>query len=254
MNGRLHKVLLDTTSGVNQFASAKNASGEALSDPTVAARSVQPKWPAYASVCVDIHTLNANEVYGGGTHTDWVLRAEMRCCCAHDCPQPQDHNVSYRSVPKAEDDIAKPRQTAHGPAQGYVQATLHSAALATLATIAKQCASDATVRTREAALLSTDATTFNLSATDIEQFLGLEANGGVLTAAGRVAGVLAGTLAPATAADNNSVANDYYVVAAYLTLHQRLIEATHRHLTKAWPSRPVNKEIRHTSFANQGAA
>lgn len=245
---RLHKVLLNTANSVNIFPSAKAADGTALPDPTVAAQSVQPAWPPYTETCLDIHTLNPIQAYGTSMHTSWVLRAELRCCCARDCPQPQDHDVSFAKVQTATP-TPGPRQTPHGPGQGYVEATLSRSDLATLAQIGSKCSGDSTARSAEAALLNAAATTFGLTPTDIEHQLGVagtDANG-LLSASGRVPGILAGTLAPTSASDETA-ANDYYVVACYLNLYQRLVASAHARLTKDWPQRPVMKEIRHAAY------
>ncbi len=253
MTQRLHKVLIGA--GENTFLLAVDASGKPLTDPTADAQKLQPTWPAYTSACLDIHTLDCQQTYDKSAHRMWVLRAEMRCCCAHDCPQPQDHGWSYSQVPKATAGPAAPSQTPHGPGQGHVEAILDLAALGQLASVANECSSDSSVRASEAALLASDAQKFGLTAANIENQLGIAGvdGDGMLSATGRVAGVLAGTVAPSSSTDKTA-ANDYYVVACYINLYQRLVVEAWKKLTAQWPTHGVQGHIRHADYAPLGVS
>lgn len=234
MTQRVHKILLDGAR--NHFAHVA-VNGKPL-DLNAAAAGVNPKWPPYTEVCLEGWELYPHEA-PDGTHQQWVLRANVRCCCASPCFYASDHagQDAYSKIAQTAPSPSVKVQTPHGPAQGYAEGVLGGSDLAALSAQATAVVGDPAARAKLAQTLSGDAATFALSASEIEGVLGVEGAdvNGLLSAPGATALVLSGA---------STVANDWYCVAAILKLWQRTIHAAHQRLALDWPQQGVARPIR----------
>lgn len=235
MTQRVHKVLLDAKR--NHFSQIDGRDGKPL-DLNAAAEISNSKWPPYTEVCLETWELYPHEA-PDGTHQHWVLRANVRCCCAGACGYASDHagNDAYAKVAAAAPSSGSPATTPHGPAQGYVEARLDMGELAALAAQARAVANDPAARAALGESVRADAYLLELTAAEIEGELGIagvDANG-LLSTVGAVAAVGTGA---------STSANDIYCVAAAVKLHQRLVHAVHNKLAQDWPQQGVAKPIR----------
>lgn len=234
MTQRIHKVLLDSTR--DHFAQIESG-GKPL-NLNAAAQTANPRWPAYTEVCIEAWELYPHEA-PDGSHQQWVLRAQVRCCCAGACHYAEDHaeHDSYAKVPAVAPSPGNQAQTPHGPAQGYVEATIGMSDLAALAAQAKAAASDVAGPAALGKVLSADAARFGLIDSEIA---------GVLGVAGDAHGLLQGGSSAVYMVmhGESASANDYYCVAAFMKLWQRLVHSAHQRLAMDWPQRGVARPIR----------
>ncbi|MDE2105400.1 MAG: hypothetical protein KGL39_49695 [Patescibacteria group bacterium] len=223
---RIHKLLLGTKpdgTATNIFPSVPHPEKPStkLLDLSASSQQNNPSWPAYGTACLELQKL---EVFGaptGASHQQLVLRAWARCCCSPACPYPADHGDSMRKRPIQG---MMPLHTAHGPAQGYVESSLSLTQLATHQVEADRAAASPAAATALGAELKAEADLYQLTATEIDGFLG-----GLLSGLGAAAAVLSGT---------SAVASDYYAVAAFLRLYQLAVERAHNMMSRAWPLAP----------------
>lgn len=239
MTQRLHKVILDGQR--NHFALVTGNDGKPLQHPSAAAAAVNPRWPPYEEACLEAWELYPHEG-PDGSHQHWVLRAHLRCCCSGACHYASDHAAAhdaYAKVPAVAPGPGVQRSTPHGrdaAGASYVEARLESSDLAALAAQAAAVAGNAEARKAFGARLQADANALALGVADIEDVLGdsdLDANG-LLNGNAAVMSMLAG---------DSIAANNYYCVAAFLKLWQRLIVAAHNRLSRDWPQRGVARPI-----------
>ncbi|MDE2098294.1 MAG: hypothetical protein KGL39_13660 [Patescibacteria group bacterium] len=227
---RAHKVLLDSTR--DHFGQIVD-NGKKLNVNT-AANAVNPYWAPYTEVCIEAWELFPHVAMDGQAHNFWVLRGELRCCCASACPYAGDH-VNHDSYAKVASVSPSPSvqvtNLPHGPASGYIEARIDMTDLMALAAQAKVIVNGgADGRTKLAKVLSDDAARFELSIDEIEGMLGVIGvdDNGLRDSSESVAAVLAGT---------ETSANAWYCVMAMIKLWQRLVHAVHQRLALDWPQR-----------------
>jgi hypothetical protein len=251
---RLHKTLNPATVEVAGEAPAMPNlfdnmlfNGKPLEDLTTAARRVNPSWPAYEKdICIETYALDYNVGSQYEVPQMMVLRANMSCCCDQYCNHP-GHSYAgggaFRTAASAPFSpmIAKPA-VAHPPAHDYVEATIDLNTLTPLMLEAKARVPVPEQRSALAAEIKAEADGLTLTAEEIETQLGIvgQDEHGLLMGAGSAANVLAGEDADPT---------DYFWVAAFVILFQRLIASVHTKLTKDWPQRGQFKNSMFASTA-----
>lgn len=246
---RLHKVLHDLENDVNHFQHVK-VGDDGLADINVATDKINTAWKDYEEVCVETHELSISDSFAAGDvpHAI-VLRAHVRCCCVP-CPHANEHDLtSGGAFSRAARgfvfaNTGKLPKHAHAPGIEYVEAAIDLNTLKPLKGEAAQRVPNPELRKQFAQEIAAEAELFELTPADIEAQLGVagEDEHGFLSARGAAAKVLAG---------EDTVPDDYYWVASFVILWQRLLTAAHSKITLDWPQR---SRLRAASFGPRPVA